>query len=212
MVENPIRAHTMWIEVAAGFAVASLTAAIFFGLILPRLLILRNATSAGNADYIAVLDGHDDNYYEGLRLLREGAAPKMFVCLDLPDVPPSRHEIEQNVAFVQRTAGALANAIDICKNDEKDPYTELLDLLPESSSRRVIIVTPGSESRVQYTVATRLYPDVSWAVHPSPDHNFNVRWWRRRDWAETYVNSIGKLANAMRVQAAPKDAVQSSSR
>lgn len=186
-----------------------LVSAAFFFIALPRLLVLNNSSPA---DYIAVLDGHDDNYYEGLRLLKSGMAKKMFVCLDLPDVPLHGEEVQKDLAFVRRTAGRFADAIEICENDDEDALTEFGSLLETTSAQRVLIVTPASESRAQYLLAKRHFADVTWSVDPSKDRSFNVNWWRRREWADTYVQALERFAAALRGPQAVKTSVQRSSK
>ena len=169
-------------------------AAILFILMLPRLLVLDDAT---RSDYIAVLDGHDANFYEGLRLLREGSAKRMFVCLDLPDVPLRDREIQDDLEFVRKTAGPLAESIDLCKNDSEDALTEFEDVVAYENAQRVLIVTPAAESRATYILATRRYPNLSWSVHATADPNFDVHWWKSLDWTETYLDSVTRLAAAV---------------
>lgn len=199
-----IAVKTTWL----GLPLVFLTT-ILFVLILPRLLVLDDMT---NSDYIAVLDGHDANFYEGLRLLRGGVAKRMFVCLDLPDVPLNEHEIQEDLEFIEKTAGPLAPLIDVCKSDYKDSLTELGDIVTVTGARRVLIVTPAAESRATYILATRRYPRLSWSVHATADRGFDVRWWRSRDQAETYFNAIARLAAAViepRSRADSREASQS---
>lgn len=208
MAENRrlIGLRTRMLVALTGLVFAS---AAFLVFELPRLLVLNNPTSS---DYIAVLDGHDDNYYEGLRLLQSGIAKRMFVCLDMPDVPLRKEELQKDLAFVRRTAGHLADAIDICENDDEDAFTELGGVLETSSAQRVLIVTPASESRAQYIVAKRRFPNFAWSVRPSEEANFNVKWWRKREWIDTYFRSVSHLAAALREPQAREASVERSSR
>lgn len=173
----------------------ALASAVFFIVLLPRLLVLNNQSQS---DYIAVLDGHDDNYYEGLRLLQSGIATRMFVCMDLPDVPLRGEEVQADLAFIRTTAGQFADFIDICENDEEDAFSELGNVLERGSAQRVLIVTPASESRAEYMLAQRRFPNLSWSVRPSMEPSVNVQWWRKREWADTYFPSIGHFVAPLR--------------
>lgn len=181
-------------SVRHGLLLLGFLAAVFVFLVLPRLLVLNNATAS---DYIAVLDGHDTNFYEGLRLLRNGTAKGMFVCLDLPDVSLRDFELQQDLTFVRKTAGPLANVINICRNESDDPLTEVHDLAVRANAQRVLIVTPAPESRSMYTFATREYPGLAWSVDPTSDVNFDLHWWKSRRSTEIYFDSVTRLVSAV---------------
>jgi hypothetical protein len=201
VVKSPVK--TCWLGLFAFLTT------IFIVLVLPRLLIVNRTMTS---DYIAVLDGHDPNFCEGLRLLQSGVARRMFVCLDLPDVPLSDHEIQQDREFVRRTAGPLAESIDICKNDSEDALTELGDVVAGEELQRVLIVTPAPESRATYILAKRRYRNLSISAHASADPNFDVHWWRSRVWAETYFNSVIGLATAVMEPRSSADSVERSAK
>lgn len=178
-------------------------------IVAPRLLILDNAVPS---DYVLVLDGHDDNYYAGLQLLRQGFGNRMFVCLDIPDVPLQGEELSRDREFIQQTAGQLADRIDLCSNADEDIPQDLEHRLIHADAKSVLIVTPEARSRAQYIVARRRLPQYNWSVHAVPDPSFNIRWWRRRLWTKTFVSSIADLGAAYQTRVPQDQRLESSAR
>jgi hypothetical protein len=157
-------------------------------------LVLDNRT---HSNYIAVLDGHDENYLEGLRLLREGYAERMFLCLDMPDVPIEGEELKKDREFIDRTAGPLSEKIETCPNRDEDIYALMSDLFEKSGVSTVLIVTPAPYSRAQYISFRRHLPQYTWSVYPTHDRSFGAHWWGTRLWTKTYVTSVLNLGTAL---------------
>jgi hypothetical protein len=162
--------------------------------VLPRFLVLDNRA---HSNYIAVLDGHDENYLEGLRLLREGYAERMFLCLDMPDVPIEGEELKKDREFIDRTAGPLSEKIETCPNRDEDIYGLMSDLFARSGVSKVLIVTPAPYSRAQYISFRRHLPQYNWSVYPTHDPSFGAHWWGTRLWAKTFVTSVLNLGTAL---------------
>jgi len=186
------------------FAIVSAAAVV---LALPRWLVMDNAKSS---DYIVVLDGHDNNYFVGLDLLRKGFGNRMLVCLDLPDVPLEGEELRDDREFIQRTAGTFAPKIDLCANQDEDIFDEMNAWLTRTSAQSVLIVTPEAQSRAQYVAAYRRLPQYSWSVRPSSDSAFDIHWWRRRIWTKTFMRSFFDLWAALRARERKGQVVQRS--
>jgi len=187
----------------------ALVSAAAIMLALPRWLVLDNAKLG---DYIVVLDGHDDNYFMGLDLLRKGFGNRMLVCLDLPDVPLEGQELRDDREFIQRTAGPLAQRIDLCANQDEDIFDEMNAWLTRASAQNILIVTPEAQSRAQYVAASRRLPQFSWSVRPSSDPTFDVHWWQCRMWTKTFVRSAFDLWAALRTREREGQAVQRSAK
>jgi hypothetical protein len=178
-------------------------------LTLPKLLVLDNTRPS---DYIAVLDGHDNNYFTGLALLQKGFGKRMLVCLDLPDVPLEGEELRQDRAFIQQTAGKFADNIDLCSNQEEDIFVEMNALFTKLDAHKILIVTPEAQSRAQYVASRRVLPQYTWSVHPAPDPGFNPQWWRSRLWTKNFVGSAVNLGESFAIKSSENQTVQRSAR
>lgn len=177
--------------------------------VLPRALVLNNAAPA---DYIVVLDGHDDNYYTGLSLLRKGFGRQMFVCLDIPDVSLQGEELRKDREFIQQTAGRFAENIHLCHNEDEDIVGEIDSQLAQNAVQKVLIVTPEAQSRAEYITARRRLPQYTWSVRPSSDSSFDVHWWRRRLWTKTFLSSVVELGTALQTRTSGPQSVQRSAK
>ena len=182
---------------------------LLLALVLPRLLVLDNAKTS---DYIVVLDGHDENYFAGLQLLRQGRGSRMLVCLDLPDVPIEGDELRRDRMFIEQTAGNLAERIETCPNRDEDIYFLMNDLFRKSGVSSVLIVTPAACSRTQYITSRRQLPKYDWSVRPTYDPTFSANWWRKRLWAKTFANAVVNLGIALTERRRTEQSVEQSAK
>ena len=194
---------------AALLLLVAFTVVLWMAWILPKLLVLNNAEPS---DYIVVLDGHDNNYFTGLKLLQNGFGRRMFVCLDIPDVPLEGDELNKDREFIRQTAGRLAENIELCRNGDEDIFDAIHSQLIHTDARRILVVSPEAQSRAQYVAARRRMPQYTWSVSPSKDPTFNVHWWRRRLWTKTFVDAVLDLSTALQIRTAESQRAQRSAK
>ena len=173
-----------------------LTLAAFSG----HILILNNPVPS-NA--IVVWGGDDANYFSGLRYMQSTGASYMFVCLAQNDFDIVSSELQHDREFFTRTAGPLADRIDICSIHSDYVLPEVSQKLTGHKIQSVLLVAPQQYSRAQYIDVTSHLPNFSWSVAATPEPQFNPSWWRRRGWTKSYVFGLKRLFASLRSKSRP---------
>lgn len=158
-------------------------------------LILNNARPS---DAIVVWGGDDQNYYAGLQFLQTTDALYMFVCLDQNDFDIAGQELQHDREFLRRTAGSLAEHIDICVGNNDDILPELTTKLNNLGAHSVLIVAPEPYSRADYVLARKRLPNYAWSVSATAEPWFHSSWWKRRGWAKNFSFGLSRLFQALR--------------
>lgn len=160
-----------------------------------RILILNNPKPS---DAIVVWGGDDVNYYAGLRVMQSTGAKYMFVCLEQNDFDIAGAELHRDREFFNRSAGPLANQIDICIGNSDDILPELNAKLVAVGYRSVLIVAPEQYSRADYFEARKRLPSYSWSVSATREPQFSGSWWRSRGKTKNFLFGLERLASAIR--------------
>ena len=159
-----------------------------------RILILN---SPKPSDVIVVWGGDDVNYFSGLRLMQSTGAKYMFVCLEQNDFDIAGAELHRDREFVNRSAGPLANQIDICVGNSDDILPELNEKLVSAGYRSVLIVAPEQYSRADYIEARKRLPIYAWSVYATREPQFSGSWWRSRGKTKNFLFGLERLAAAI---------------
>jgi hypothetical protein len=183
------------------FLAAVVIAALLCGIVLILLpggfLVINDPVKS---DAIVVLAGStgDLRYYHGLELLRAGYA-KHLVLDSLSGEMYGQSMADLAREFVARTAGPYAAQVSVCPitgDSTKDETTRVAacfqHLKPPPHS--AIIVTDDYHTRRALSIFRDRLPQYQWtAAATKNDFLFGEPWWKRREWAKTYLTEWQKL-------------------
>jgi len=152
------------------------------------------------SDAIIVLAGSDADarYWRGMELLQAGYAHHL-VLDSLSGIAYGRSFSELANEFVARTAGPYAAQVSVCamhaestKDEAPEAHTCLQHLQPPP--RTVIIVTDDYHTRRALSIFRNRLPQYYWsAAATQNDALFGQPWWKRREWAKTYLTESQKI-------------------
>jgi hypothetical protein len=165
-----------------------------------HILILNNARPS---EAIVVWGGDDANYFAGLRLMQSTGAQYMFVCLAQNDFDIESSELRHDLEFFARTAGPLADRIDICSGNSDFVLPEVNQKLNARKVRSAVLVAPQQYSRADYIEVTKRLPNYSWSVSATPEPHFNPSWWKKRGWAKNFFFGLRRLFTSLRLSDRP---------
>lgn len=195
MQKNKTASHHRW-NLILSLLLLLLTLVALSG----HILILNNARPS---DAIVVWGGDDANYFAGLRQMQSTGARYMFVCLAQNDFDIETSELQHDREFFTRTAGPLADRIDICSENSDYVLPEVKEKLDAHKVGSVLLVVPQQYSRADYIQVTKRLPNYSWSVSATPEPQFNPSWWRKRGWAKTFFFGLGRLFASLRLSDRP---------
>lgn len=159
-----------------------------------RALVLNNPKLS---DAVVVWGGDDVNYYAGLSLMQSTGARYMFVCLEQNDFDIAGAELRRDREFITRSAGPLANHIDICVGNSDDILPELAEKLVGAGYRSAVIVAPQQYSRADYIEGRKRLPNYSWSVSATQEPQFSRSWWRSRGRTKNFLFGLERLVAAI---------------
>ena len=150
-----------------------------------------------HADVIVVLAGETDQRpVEGLRLLRAGYAPRML--LDVP--AQSRiYDLDQ-VQLADQYVKKLSeeNSIRVCPIYGLSTKAEAFDVgrcLQGQLAGRILLVTSSYHTRRALSTFRHQLPQFQYSVAAAPAReDFEVDWWRQRQWAKVNFDEWLRLA------------------
>ncbi len=149
-----------------------------------RLLWVDNPQKS---DAIVVLAGEENlRPARGLELLRQGAAPRMWI-----DVVDRDRMFDQSLAEIAEKYVAKqpeANQIKICRLKGLSTAAETADVrscLQPFGVHRVLIVTSGFHSRRALSIFRQRLPDYEFSIAAVHDPvQYGTAWWTNREWAK----------------------------
>jgi len=152
------------------------------------------------SDAIVVLAGSsaDVRYWHGMELLRAGYAHHLVLdVVNNIDFGQSLADLARE--FVQRTAGPNAAQVSICplegdstKDEAPQVNTCLHTIQPLPHS--VILVTDEYHTRRALSIFRNRLPQYQWSAGATKnDFLFGQPWWKRREWAKTFLTESQKL-------------------
>jgi uncharacterized SAM-binding protein YcdF (DUF218 family) len=151
------------------------------------------------SDLIVVLSGdrEDVRFQHGLKLLRNGYANELV--LDATDwVEYGRSSSDLASEYVRNVAPDQAGHLHVCTFVGDSTRLELSEisnclLSVAPKAQKAIVVTSNFHTRRSLSVAQRVLPRYSWSVASAPDSDFDIAWWRKREWAKTMLTEWQKL-------------------
>jgi uncharacterized SAM-binding protein YcdF (DUF218 family) len=160
-------------------------------------LIVNNAVKS---DAIVVLAGSeaDARYWRGMELLRAGYGQHLFLD-SVAGVSYGHSLVELARDFVARTAGANASQVSVCpvegdstKDEAPQVNASLQSLQPPPHS--VVLVTDEYHTRRALAIFRNRLPQYQWSAAAARNSAiFGLPWWKRREWAKTYLTESEKM-------------------
>lgn len=152
------------------------------------------------SDAIVVLAGTagDLRYYHGMELLRAGYA-RSLVLDTLSGEMYGRSMPDLAREFVAQTAGPYAAEVSVCAMDgdsTKDEAPQVNACFQHLSPppHSAIIVTDDYHTRRALSIFRNRLPQYQWTAGATKnDFLFGEPWWKRREWAKTYLTEWQKL-------------------
>jgi uncharacterized SAM-binding protein YcdF (DUF218 family) len=169
-------------------------ALVFVVLVLVAVVLFRHAGSflivnhPEHADLIVVLGGgnNDLRYWNGVRLMQEGYAPRLMLDVFSKGVTFGNQDIDLAREFVERTAPGRAS---VCPIDENSTYDEALYMnrcLKGSVVKSILLVTSEYHTRRTLSTWEKRLPQYHFSTYAASDpYFFGERWWQTREWAKT---------------------------
>jgi len=160
-------------------------------------LIINNPEKS---DAIVVLAGSeaDSRYWRAMELLRAGYGQHLF--LDAVTGVTYGHSLADLArSFVDRTAGAYASQVSVCPvegDSTKDEAPQVGDCLQQLQPppHSVILVTDEYHTRRALDIFRNRLPQCQWTAAAATNPAiFGRPWWKRREWAKTYLTESEKL-------------------
>jgi len=187
--------RTQLIVVVSGFTLA-VVSSCFAAILAGRLLI---ADRPEYSDVIIVLFGGIDDLREqhALALLRKGYARELI--LDVPDwTLYGRKQPEEAAKFLRKVAPDHAGHVHVCSFSSDSTRGELADIAdcmnkiaPYAHSG--IIVTSNYHTRRALRIVRRVLPTYHWSTSAAPDPEFDIHWWRKKEYCTTLTTEWQKL-------------------
>jgi len=157
-------------------------------------------SNAEKSDAMVVLAGSqaDSRYWRGLELLRAGYGQHLVV--DAVAGETYGHSmIDLARAFIARTAGADASRVSVCpiegdstKDEASQAQACLQNLRPPPHS--VVVITDDYHTRRALSIFRNRLPQYRWTAAAAKNNSlFGLPWWKRREWAKTYLTESQKL-------------------
>jgi len=187
--------RAQFIAIVSGFVFAvgvGCVAALLAG----RLLI---ADHPEYSDVIVVLFGGIDDLREqhALALLRKGYAKELI--LDVPDwTLYGRKQPEEAAKFLRKVAPDHAGHVHVCIFSSDSTRGELAEIgdcmnriAPNAHSG--VVVTSNYHTGRALRIVRRALPGYRWSASAAPDPQFDIHWWRRKEYCKTLTTEWQKL-------------------
>jgi uncharacterized SAM-binding protein YcdF (DUF218 family) len=141
-----------------------------------------------HADLIVVLGGgnNDLRYWNGVRLMREGYAPRLILDVFAKGETFGNRDIDLARDFVNRTSPGTAT---VCTLADNSTYAEAYSLgrcLQGANVKSILVVTSEYHTRRALAILHKRLPQYDFSIYAAPDpYFFGERWWQTREWAKT---------------------------
>jgi len=158
------------------------------------VLLLRHAGSflvvnnPQHADIIVVLAGGNDDlrYWNGIRLLHEGYAPRLILDVFDKSITFGNRDIDLARDFVSRTAPGESSICPLSQSYTYDEARYLDKCLTTSGAKSVLVITSAYHTRRALAILRKRLPQYQFFIYAAPDpYFFGERWWQTREWAKT---------------------------
>jgi len=168
--------------------------AIWAVILIAGLLLARHAGSylvvsaPEHADVIVVMGGgnNDLRYWNGLRLMDEGWAPRLVLDVFDKGVTFGNKDLDLARGFVVRTAPGRAVVCPIAQNSTYDEARYLAKCLQEMNVKSILVVTSEYHTRRTMEIFRKRLPQYEISIYSADDpYFFNTKWWQNREWAKT---------------------------
>jgi uncharacterized SAM-binding protein YcdF (DUF218 family) len=141
-----------------------------------------------HADVIVVLAGgeNDVRYWNGVRLLREGYAPRLLLDVFARGYTFGHSDIELAQDMLNRTTPGQSSICPIRRNSTYEETEYLAQCLQEMHVKSVLLVTSDFHTRRALSILRKRLPEYHFS-NDNAHHSFyfGERWWTNRQWAKT---------------------------
>ena len=167
---------------------------LLLAVLLASVFALRHAGSylvtnaPEHADLIVVLAGGngDLRYWNGVRLLQEGWAPKLLLDVFAQRETFGHMDVDLAREFVERTTPGRSKICPIFLNSTYDEAAHLADCLSGSGAKSILVVTSDYHTRRALEILQKRLPQYHISIYAAADpFFFSEQWWRNREWAKT---------------------------
>jgi hypothetical protein len=160
-----------------------------------RFLVLNRPQ---HADFIVVLAGDrgDNRFQHALQLLREGYAHDLI--LDAPDwIKYGRSDYDYASEYVQKAAPDQAGHVHVCSFTGDSTQLELTEIASclraiDPKAQSAVLVSSNYHTRRALSVAQHVLPQYNWSVGAAPDPDFEIAWWKKREYAKVMITEWQK--------------------
>jgi uncharacterized SAM-binding protein YcdF (DUF218 family) len=139
------------------------------------------------SDVIVVVAGETDRRPTiGLELLDQGYASRLILNVPAQIKVYGRSQLELAQEYVQGLPNSkLITVCPIHGLSTKDEARDVLPCLQSVGARKVLLVTSDPHTRRALSTFKYQLPDYDFSVAAAFDpHEFDVQWWRHREWAK----------------------------
>jgi hypothetical protein len=186
-----VTASRTWLAGACAIVVSVIL--LFFA---GRALVVDDARPSDVAIVLAG-DFSDVRLQRGLDLLRKGYARELV--LDEPtQILLGRTYSEYARDYIQTLPEGVKEHVHVCSFTGDATVIELRGIWPcakavDPNLSSALVVTSQYHTRRALSIAQRLFPRYAWTASAAPDPEFDVDWWRGREWAKTCLTEWQKL-------------------
>jgi uncharacterized SAM-binding protein YcdF (DUF218 family) len=163
-------------------------------LVIVAIVLIRHAGSflvvnhPEHADVIVVLAGgnNDLRYWNGVRLLQEGYAPRLILDVFSKGETFGNRDIDLARDFVNRTTPGKSMVCPLGDNSTYEEARYLEDCLRGTNVKSILVVTSAYHTRRALSILQKRLPQYQFSIYAASDpYFFGVRWWKTREWAKT---------------------------
>ena len=164
------------------------------GLVIVAIVLIRHAGSflvvnhPEHADVIVVLAGgnNDLRYWNGVRLLQEGYAPRLILDVFAKGETFGNRDIDLARDFVNRTTPEKSLICPLIDNSTYGEARHLGECLRSMNVKSILVVTSNYHTRRALSILQKRLPQYRFSTYAAPDpYFFGERWWQTREWAKT---------------------------
>jgi len=141
-----------------------------------------------HADVIVVLGGgnNDLRYWNGVRLLQEGYAPRLVLDVFSKGQTFGNWDIDLARDFVNRTTPGKSAICPLVDNSTYEEARHLRECLRGTNVKSILVVTSNYHTRRALSILRKRLPQYHFSVYGASDpYFFGERWWQTREWAKT---------------------------
>jgi uncharacterized SAM-binding protein YcdF (DUF218 family) len=143
------------------------------------------------SDLILVLAGGDNDlrYRNGVRLMREGYAPRLILDVFGRGRTFGRLDVDLAEELLERTTPGQSTVCSLWESSTYDEARYVEPCLASAGVKSVLIVTSEYHTRRARDIFLHRLPQYHFSFYAASDsYYFGTRWWTNRQWAKTTLS------------------------